>query len=224
VICLSAFAAIFTAAGCATTRAHSAAELHEKRANERIDFDNLDTGFLAQCIFDRTNRVRGEHGGRPFVWLDRAAEAASIQVVHLASTNSPSHENPRPNLRRATDRALHVGLFSHYLAENVSSATALDIGEHGSYIAIFASGRWTAVHPVTREPIALRTYADFARFVVDRWMASPGHRINILSRQLTHLGCAVRPSRDGNGVPYIHSVQVFSSSPMHESPPIPAHD
>ncbi len=45
---------------------------------------------------------------------------------------------------------------------------------------------------------------------VREWLESPGHRVNLLSRDVTPLGCATRLVRVPVGPPRVFAVQVFA--------------
>ena len=45
---------------------------------------------------------------------------------------------------------------------------------------------------------------------VREWLESPGHRRNLLSRDVTQLGCAARWARVPVGPPRVSAVQVFA--------------
>ena len=58
-------------------------------------------------------------------------------------------------------------------------------------------------------PLARRTYRELATVMVDQWLASPGHRENLMSRQVSVLGCGMRFARVATGLELVHAVQVF---------------
>lgn len=81
----------------------------------------------------------------------------------MALENFFSHENPNdPTKRTAWQRMEAKGLKSGERAENIAMRTSNGL-----------------------------TYLAFADEMVKLWMKSPGHRANILNRNLAFLGCGV---------------------------------
>lgn len=54
------------------------------------------------------------------------------------------------------------------------------------------------------------SYEALAQVFVREWLESPGHRVNLLSRDVTPLGCAARLVRVPVGPPRVFAVQVFA--------------
>jgi hypothetical protein len=53
-------------------------------------------------------------------------------------------------------------------------------------------------------------FSALAQVFVREWLESPGHRVNLLNRDMTLLGCAARLARVPVGPPRVFAVQVFA--------------
>ena len=153
-----------------------------------ITVENFDAARLGAAIFAESNRARtAEKRARLFPQAELNAAAAD-QAVTMAARLRPSHDGPFAGRANAFERVRQAGLDPEMVAENVSaiSLPATDSGE-----------TWGD------------DYGKLAEVIVKEWMNSPGHRRNLLRRDLTHLGCAARLARVPMGPPRVFSVQVF---------------
>lgn len=174
----------------------------------RIDPQAIDCGLLAAAVFQETNRVRSRLGLPRFQELERLDRAADLQAEMGSLLLEVSHWNPRSDEATALDRVVKAGLVPGVVAENLA-VTPLFESDGDSFQVVRLGGAFRAVDPRTREDLPNRTYAGFARAVVEQWMRSPAHRRNILDRRLRHLGCSVRPRKLISGLDALYSVQVF---------------
>lgn len=128
-----------------------------------MDRAKLDVGLLNAAIFFVTNTEREKHG-LPMFQTSRALTACAYEHSRdMALENFFSHENPNdPSKRTAWQRMEAKGLKSGERAENIAMRTTNGL-----------------------------TYLAFADEMVKLWMNSPGHRANILNRNLLFLGCGV---------------------------------
>lgn len=180
----------------------SAAELLDE-----INVSQLDQHLLARAIFEETNRVRVEAGLKHFLSESKLGDAADTQAKMGSLFRPPSHTNPFPLISTPTDRVKFAGLEPGHVAENIA---LLSIYEVPSGMTLY----YTKDDSILRDsrdgrPVRPHTYRSFARAVVAAWMASPGHRANILDRRLRYLGCAVRASRSQDGIDMVFAVQAF---------------
>ena len=176
---------------------------------ESIDLADYDRSLLAAAIYHETNRVRKEHGCRPLRHDPRLDEAADLQAGMAAMSGRYDHSNPLRGRETASDRAREAGLPEGVVAENIASTPALEIDpELGVSIQHHGNERIFR-DPRTGRPPPAHTYASLARQVVAQWMGSPGHRANILNRELRVLGCSVRHTKAASGLDLLISVQVF---------------
>lgn len=177
---------------------------------ERIALASLDRGLMARAIFHETNRVRARMGLsslKPLAALDRAAD---FQASIGALMNAVSHDNPMPDLATLKHRVERAGLKFKTAAENLAASTILEGGTGPrSVIVQRAAGREVLLDPETRQEVKPRTYAAMAESLVQQWMDSPGHRANLVSREMEYLGVSVRPRKTAGGMDSLYAVQVF---------------
>ncbi len=149
--------------------------------------ENFAPERLRAAIFAETNRVRVAEGRRRLLPEPKLDEAAADQATTMAARLKPSHDGPFPGGANAFERVVRTGLKAELVAENVS-AISLPAGN--------SDETWGD------------DYGQLAAVIVSEWMASPGHRRNLLRRDLTHLGCAARLALVPGGR-RVFSVQVF---------------
>ncbi|OYW29966.1 MAG: hypothetical protein B7Z47_04180 [Chthoniobacter sp. 12-60-6] len=128
-----------------------------------MDRAKLDSGLLGAAIFFATNEERTKHK-LPLFQTSRALMACAYEHSRdMALENFFSHENPNdPAKRTPWQRMEAKGLKSGERAENIARRTTNGL-----------------------------TYMAFADEIMKMWMKSPGHRANILNRNLLFLGCGV---------------------------------
>lgn len=184
-----------------------AAAASAARLEDRIDVTKLDRQLLARAIFEETNRVRVAAKLRAFKTEPKLDEAADTQAQMGAVFRPPSHTNPFPLIATPLDRVKFAGLEPDYVAENIA---LLAIYDAPTGTDIYVTNKDATVRDLRNgEPVRTHTYASFARAIVAAWMASPGHRANILEPKLRYLGCAVRPTKSLEDVDMIFGVQAF---------------
>jgi uncharacterized protein YkwD len=175
--------------------------------DERIEVAAFDRQLMAEAIFHATNEVRAGLGLPAFLRLPKLDEAAELEAAVGRVYQPPSHTNPFPMIGTPQERVRYVGLKSEFVAENIA---LLSIYETEAGVGVVVrEGRRHFVHPVTHGDLPRATYRWFARHVVKSWMESPGHRVNIVNRAFSHLGCSVQPSVSLAGVDQLFCVQVF---------------
>lgn len=162
--------------------------LAAKEAPRRITVDTFEPARLGAAIFAETNRVRALHQRPKLRPQSELSAAAADHAGTMALRLRPTHEGPFSGRENAWERVKSAGLEPEVVTENVSAISL----------------------PVSDSP---ETWADgyepLAAVIVQAWMESPGHRKNLLSRDVTHLGCAARLARVPASPARVFSVQVF---------------
>jgi uncharacterized protein YkwD len=177
--------------------------------DERIEADRFDRRLMAQAIFHETNRVRLKLGLPAFHSLPKLDEAADLEAAVGKVYQPPSHTNPFSMIGTPHERVKFVGLRPGGVAENIALLPIHDIElKHGVGVVV-REGRRHFIHPETQVELKPTTYRKFAATVVQGWMESPGHRLNIVNPALLYLGCSVQPTVSLLGVEQLFCVQVF---------------
>jgi uncharacterized protein YkwD len=154
-----------------------------------VSLDYPDRALLAAAIFSETNRVRASNGVPPLERLPELQSAADEQAMHMALTLRAEHSNPIPGEQTVADRIGSAGFKAAHVAEN----------------AIM----WPA-RPPAGSGDGPYTYSGLAAALLQSWMDSPGHRLNLLDPENTYFGCSARFARDGLGNTMVFAVQVFA--------------
>jgi uncharacterized protein YkwD len=174
-----------------------------------IDVATLDHALLSAAVFHETNRVRTRLGLKPFLPLEALDTAAGTQATIGVLLRPMSHTNPFPLIATPLDRVKQAGLTPRQVAENLALLTVFDAPPGTGFYHLKDDTRLRDAR--TGEVLLAHTYRSIAAAVVAAWMASPGHRENIVDPALLHLGCAVRPTKSLSEVDLIFFVQVLAT-------------
>ncbi len=192
-------------AGLATAAAAHPAVRTRLRASARIDFDAVDETLLAAAIAAETNARREESGLAPLRQHPLLAEMARRHAGRMVDHDFYSHGDPiDPSLAEPYDRARRVGIDNPHIGENIH--------DHGLIAAdgpVYPLGRGRFAATPDGPPLPAYTYRELARAIVDEWMASRGHRANILRRDARQLGVGVRFYWRDGGWPFVKAVEDF---------------
>lgn len=180
--------------GALTTPGHA-----EEAAQTRVRFvyqkrppsdlaDRFTPDEFAAALLAETNRVRAAHGRKPLQAHPALLAAADDQARTLALSGRCEHYSPVAGQHTALERAQWHGLEHGRVGENVLAMSL-------------------------REPDgAAPSCASVAAEAVSQWMNSAGHRANLLNRDFTHFGGAIRLTAPlGGGTERVYGVQVFAT-------------
>jgi uncharacterized protein YkwD len=178
---------------------------------QRIDPAHFDEALLSTAIFHETNRVRRRLGLPLFKHLEKLDAAAELKAAAGVLEPELRHESALPAHALPADRVKSVGLEYRIVAENLARLPAYDLPEGVKKVGVRKRGGREEYYRLdTGRALERRTYENFAVYVVDSWMNSPGHRANIVNAALTSLGCAARPCEAPvSGHEQVYAVQVF---------------
>lgn len=151
--------------------------------------ENFDAAKLGAAISAESNRMRQEHKRPRLQVRAELLAAAEDQAATMALRLRPSHDGPFAGRGTAWERVKRTGLAVEVVTENVA---AISLPSEAS------------------EETWADTYEALAAVFVREWLESPGHRRNLLSREVTQLGCAARIARVPVGPPRVFAVQVFA--------------
>ncbi|HYC71506.1 MAG TPA: CAP domain-containing protein [Opitutaceae bacterium] len=170
--------------------------------------ESFDARRLARAIFAETNRVRRGLELDELMPSDEADAAASIQASLGYMPGLVPHTNPFYGVATLAERVQRVGLSAVRAGENAARLPIIDTRGQDHFGYKVEDGVKLAVDLETGERFGPHTYASCAADFVRRWMKSPGHRENLLSRNFRVLGCAVQLMRYDD-FDQIYAVQVF---------------
>ena len=184
----------------------------------RIDPADFDGQLMAAAIFHETNRVRLQQGLPRFTHAAQLDVAATRKATLGVLEIEVRHTSDFPFSATPGERVKSAGLDYERVAENIARIGSYDLPEGMTRLGVRQrNGRDEFYRLDTGRPPELQTYAGFATQVVASWMASPGHRANILDPRLVSLGCAARPCRSLiSRHEQIYAVQVFFTPPSRQ--------
>ena len=170
--------------------------------NGRHDASLLGTGVLIE-----TNRARCAQGLSPLETNRDLQKAAQWHSADMAKRNFFDHTSPVRGRRTLGDRVSKAGYNFRQIAENIIESHFVAY-ESGARYRVTDEKR-CAFQYIDGRTIARHTYGSLAREVVTRWMDSPGHRRNILTRDLRHHGFAMAANKDQALCGGIYATQVM---------------
>jgi uncharacterized protein YkwD len=149
--------------------------------------------LLDMAIFRATNDIRKQYGLAPLAKDPILDRMANLHAQQMKKYGFFDHANPynkqfgtlSKRIEAVTDQSSDYVM----LAENIAQYDLLDTKTTFCYD--FERGSIRYYHCKTGQTIYYFTYRNFAKAVVADWMASPGHRQNILNKQYTLMGTAV---------------------------------
>ncbi len=167
-----------------------------KQVSEPIDAHKFNESLLAAAIFHETNRVRIQNKLPALLPDPDLNKAAQRHTDAMAEAGILSHDSPGKNIPvTPVERLKKVGLDPMFAAENIGF----------DFVVRYESGR-KFYRRETKEGLRYsyepqgpllpnQTYLEFAKLIVEKWMASPHHRENLLSTPPRFLGtgAAVQP-------------------------------
>ena len=153
--------------------------------HQKIDPYNIDYNLLKAAIFYCTNLQRYKYKILPLKHSPALERAAQKHSMDMVKQNFFSHRNRSRVNKTVKDRLKSEGIKGGCIGENIS---------------------WI----FEKDP----SYWSFALAVVEGWMASPGHKSNILDKEFKYLGCGTYYYKDPEWVDLFNakSTQNLSSN------------
>ena len=153
--------------------------------HQKIDPYNIDYNLLKAAIFYCTNLQRYKYKIIHLKHSPALERAAQKHSMNMVKKNFFSHRNRSRVNKTVKDRLKSEGIKGGCIGENIS---------------------WN----FEKDP----SYWSFALAVVEGWMASPGHKSNILDKEFKYLGCGTYYYKDPEWVDLFNakSTQNLSSN------------
>ncbi|WP_353723118.1 CAP domain-containing protein [Dyadobacter sp. 676] len=178
-----------------------------------MPLQNPDTLFLDAAIFHASNEVRRKYNLPVFQHDPGLYLASSGHATSMVYRTFFNHINPYSPYERTARR--RVELFTKRfkrIGENIGKYQTLVSGEYLVARWKREQNQFEFLNESDQKVCQPYTYAGYARFVVEQWMASPSHRANLVNPGYNYLGCAARLSPEPfkhKKVPYASLVQNF---------------
>ncbi|MEL6642841.1 MAG: CAP domain-containing protein [Pseudomonadota bacterium] len=155
-------------------------------SNAAIDPGRIDQARLSQAILGEVNFVRCQAGRRAVTAAPGTLiQSATAHSVWMAQAGTLSHQGRGASGRGLADRVRSAGLRVRTAGENIAQLPRYTFGsqrfrviDRGACVFQTRAGRQIPPH----------SYQSLARQVVALWMASPGHRRNVLDPDVSAMG------------------------------------
>ena len=166
----------------------------------------LNESEVVNWILFYTNIERVNRNKSPFSYDPVLEKAAYWQASYCKKIGTLSHYSDEKGMRTVKDRVGHFGLDLRTGGENVIVEFTSNMANRRYYILTDSKGTY-------------RDFGDFevywynerqlAKVLVERWMASPRHRENILRDMFNSMGSGISKGTYSNENSY-YACQVFS--------------
>jgi uncharacterized protein YkwD len=180
-----------------------------EQPKQPLDTNRLNHELLSAAVWHETNRRRREHELERLEHSPAADRAADFQARAMAKDRFVSHSNPEPGHETLEDRLRAAKIKPRFAAENVAMTFAIKYKSGEPVYPREENGPTLFSYEPGGPPIPPHSYASFAETLVQEWMASPGHRKNILDARARRFGFSARPASSEIGMDVLYSVQVF---------------
>jgi len=181
-------------------------------ARRELPWENVDDRLLSAAILHETNRFRVEHKMPPLRHMPKLDDAAAMHASDMSAGGWFAHENPHdPKKRLVFDRVKLLGLNPMFVGENIIMEYGIQYEPRRKVYDTRRGGRAGLSYRPNGEPIPRHTYHSFAKQVVQRWIDSPPHHENVVSKHARFLGSAARPGHkeDEERFQKFYAAQVF---------------
>lgn len=182
------------ACGAALLLTSAAAEACTRNIPARAAEIVVPTSRINQALFDDAVRVEVNfhrcRAGLPPV-ADAGSGVASVARGHsdwMASRQILSHKSTVPGKASLGQRIKSAGVSFRTGSENIGMVHRYQIDNRRFRILDSGSCKFSTYEG---QPLPAHSYASLARHIVQLWMDSPGHRKNILDRNVRRTAVAV---------------------------------
>ncbi len=177
------------------------------RLNQAIAPGALDQALFDQAVLIYSNAARAANRLPPLVQDGKLSRAAAVHAANMARLRSFGHSVPVRGQASFQERIDRVSLRYRLAGENIAMDKVYRLV--GRPISTRMSG-CDFTYGDTRAAVPIHSYATLASDVVNRWMNSPGHRANLLSRNFTRIGSAMAIDFNGGACGDVYVVQDFA--------------
>lgn len=158
-------------------------------AQTMVPASRIDQSMLEDAIRNEVNYHRCRAGLRPVGDAGTSlAREARKHSLWMAKTQQLTHRSTVPGAATLRQRVRNAGLRVRTGSENIGMVHRYQI-DNRNFRILNASTCQFATYEGQRLPA--HSYASLARHIVALWMESPGHRANILDRDVSKMSAAV---------------------------------
>ncbi len=179
---------------------------------KNIPLNQPDYDLLDAAIFQVTNKVRVQENKLPLQFSSLLYRSAVFHAQAMIDLDFYAHYNYKQvHYLTPYKRILAFGGLFHYTAENIAQYDIINT-DLEYCPAKQPNGNFRYLNCKTLQPYQAFTYLAYAEAVVNGWLHSPPHRVNLLSSNYQYMGCAARISKNPyrqRQVPFARLAQNF---------------
>lgn len=167
----------------------------------------MDAVLLDKAILVELNYRRCENGLGP---LRSSANLRSVALNHakwMARNTTVSHQSGVPGQSTLSARMSSSGVSFTTGAENIGMVHRFQLDGQSFKIRDGAACEFATYGG---KPISAHSYASLARYAVDLWMASSGHRRNILNPRVSMVGSGAAINSNAQYCGQVYLTQDFA--------------
>ncbi|MBP7000143.1 CAP domain-containing protein [Amaricoccus sp.] len=163
--------------------------------------------MFQEAVLFYVNVERRRAGQRPLADDPKLARMAAGHAANMAAQRLMSHRLATPKGGRLVERLDVSGVAYRRAGENIAMEKAFRL--IGRPISTRAAG-CAFTYADTGEPVPRHSYASLADAAVARWMASKGHRANILDPNFRRMGAGAAIDPGGPACGDVYLAQNFA--------------
>lgn len=191
----------------AATSGNAEAQSIPRHLHQPISISKPNQSLFNEAVLLFSNAIRRKHGRAPLQVDSALAAAASDHARNMARLRTHAHELPVRGQRDLSQRIKRRSVSFRLAAENIAMDKVYRL--LGRPISANYSG-CDFRYGDTKETVPVHTYASLAHQVVSRWVASPGHKKNLLNRKYQRLGAGIGVDPDGPACGDFYLAQNFA--------------
>jgi len=177
-------------------------------AERAIDTARPDIVLFSAAVRYYANIERCSRGLPPFGPDPQLRSAALGHSLFMARANTMTHVSNISGRRTLQERMRASQVSMRTAGENVAQNFVFAIG--GRSISTARRGTCGFTYADTGQPVPAHSYASLAQEQVARWMASPGHRKNLLNGRFNRVETALAYAPDKATCGRIYMTQNFA--------------
>lgn len=178
-----------------------------RHLHQKISTSKPNPQLFNEAVLLFSNAARRKHGRSPLTLDPALALAANDHARNMARLKTHSHDLPVRGQRDLSQRIKRRSVSFRLAAENIAMDKVYRL--LGRPISANYSG-CNFRYGDTKEAVPAHTYASLAQQVVSRWVASPGHKKNLLNKKYQRLGAGIGVDPDGPACGDFYLVQNFA--------------
>lgn len=167
-----------------------------------------DHALFEAAVRMETNAARAATGLAPLSPDAGLTTAAAMQAVDMARLGFFDHVSSDPARRGLHDRYAEAGVAWRRAGENIAKMSVMAFADRPFHVVDEATAHYT-LSP-GGAPVPRHSYESLAAETVARWLASPGHRANILDPGFARHGAGLAIDPAGPNAGWVLIAQTFA--------------